>query len=309
MKVLDSYNRPINSVRISVTNRCNLKCFYCHMEGLENVNQEMTVDEIARVVRVLARVGIKKVKITGGEPLVRADIVDIVRAISSVEGIEEVSITTNGTLLAGLTSQLKKAGLKRVNVNLPSLKNNVYSWITGVRLEKGVLTVLEGVKEAVEAGLKPVKVNMVVLKGVNEGEIPDFIELSRKSGVIVQLIELETNNEKNPFYEKFHADLSWVEKELRRKAVKVVKRRLHNRERFYLENGAVVEVVRPMHNTRFCENCTRIRVTHNGKFKPCLMRCDNHVDFLYALRAGCRDEDLLSLFVRAVSYREPYFKR
>ena len=304
--MVDPYGRPITSVRVSITQECNLHCLYCHKEG-ENAPsseyREMTPEELKRVIEVLESFGVKHVKLTGGEPLMRQDVQEIVEGISSVNGISEVSMTTNGTRLLDLAKPLKDCGLARVNVSLDTLKPETYKKITGV---DAIEEVLSGIKRAVEVGLRPVKVNMVLLKGVTDGEVGSMIQFARSHGLVLQLIELESPGE-DGFYRKYHSDLTKLEEQLRMKVEKVTVRSMHHRRKYHLSDGVEVEVVRPMHNTEFCRYCNRIRITSDGKFKPCLFRSDNHVDFLNPLRKGASTEDLESLFLEAVKRRRPYF--
>lgn len=302
--VEDRFGRPLTSMRISITQRCNLNCIYCHKEGVFEKNAlEMSPEEIGRIVRICAKYGVRRVKLTGGEPLIRSDVCEIVEEISAIEGIRDVSLTTNGIYLAERAFDLKRSGLHRVNVSLDTLKPETFDYITsGGELNK----VLEGIEKALEAGLKPVKLNMVVMRGINEGEISEMLRFYSKEGVVLQLIELMDTNEE--FFKKYFYDLDLVEKDFRAKASKVEVRKLMQGRRKYVLNGAQVEIVKPMHNTDFCAACTRIRVTADGKFKPCLMRSDNLVDFLSAIRAGAGDDEIEALLKEALRRREPYFK-
>jgi len=305
--VVDRFGRPVTSVRISLTQRCNLACVYCHREGEEEAGEEMTVEEIGRIVEAAASLGISKVKLTGGEPLLREDILDIVSTISSTPGVEEVSMTTNGVLLRDMAVELREAGLVRVNVGLPSLREDAYRRICG-RGSPDV--VVEGVKAAVESGLNPVKVNMVVLKGLNESEVWEMLRFTSTVGAVLQLIELEyVPGSVDPgVYRELHAPMEPIEEELGRRALEVyVRGDMHNRRRYKLPEGEV-EVVKPMHNREFCMHCRRIRVTSDGKLKPCLMRNDNLVDLLGPLRSGAGLGELRRLFKKAISLREPYFR-
>ncbi|MEE8167631.1 MAG: GTP 3',8-cyclase MoaA [Candidatus Hydrothermarchaeales archaeon] len=302
-KIYDRFNRPLVSARISVTHRCNLNCLYCHREGVsDNSREEMTPEEIVRVTSILAKYGMSKVKITGGEPLLRSDICEIVDGISGVDGIEEVSMTTNGVYLAGYASKLKDSGLKRVNVSLDTLNARTFRKITR---GGGLAGVLRGVDAAVDAGLRPVKLNMVVMNGINEDEIERMLEFSSKDDVILQLIELMTTE--GGFFREHFYDLDEVESSFERKAKDVITRRFMQGRKKYLLNGVQVEVVKPMHNTEFCSHCSRMRITADGKFKPCLMRRDNLVDFLSEMRNGSSDAKLEELFKAAVDRREPFF--
>ena len=304
--ISDPYGRPVTSIRVSVTQKCNLQCFYCHREGEDSDkcnSTEMTLKEIGRIVGVAASFGAGKVKLTGGEPLMRSDILEIVDEVSSLNGISEVSMTTNGTFLNDLAESLKKAGLARVNVSLDTLNPRTYRTIAGTdELEKAVL----GIKKAVEVDLNPVKVNMVLLKGINDHEVWNMIEFAAKNNAVLQLIELESARE-DKSYRKYHSDITGIEDELKEKAEKVIVRSMHHRRKYSLPGKAEVEVVRPMHNTEFCRYCSRTRITSDGKFKPCLFRSDNLVDFLTPMRNGASTEDLNRLFIESVRKRKPYF--
>lgn len=302
--IYDSYGRPLTSMRISITQRCNLDCIYCHREGVfEDSEREMTPAEIERVVRIAAELGVGKVKITGGEPLLRGDVCEIVAGIAGIEGIREVSMTTNAVLLEEYAEELKKAGLRRVNISLDTLKPEVFSTITrGGELSR----VLAGIEEAIRVGLRPVKLNMVVMRGINDGEVQDMIRAYSREGVVLQLIELVDTD--RAFFHKHYFDLDEVEREIAGKAKNVLVRKHMQGRRKYTLNGAEVEVIKPMHNTEFCAHCTRLRITADGKFKPCLMRQDNLVDFLTEMRSGASDERIRELFRKAVMRREPYFK-
>ena len=305
MVLTDPCGRPVESIRISVTQRCNLGCFYCHQEGeTSQKTTEMTPEEIEKIVNVAASFGIKKVKLTGGEPLIRKDILDIVEKVRDTPRIKEVSMTTNGVLLKAYAESLKESGLARVNVSLDTLKPEKFEEITRLDALKDVVS---GIKEAVEVGLHPVKVNMVLLKGLNEDEMSDMIDFTRKNGLILQIIELESPWE-NELYKRYHVDLGRDEGFLSNMAEKVTVRRMHHRRKYHLCNGGEVEIVKPMHNTEFCQYCNRIRVTSDGKLKPCLFRNDNLVDLLGPLRKGASKETLKRLFLKAVERRKPYFK-
>lgn len=277
------------------------------MEGVKSAPSEMmTADEIQRVTRVITRFGVEGVKLTGGEPMLRQDIVEIVQKLK-VLGLREISMTTNGTRFSKLAKSLRDAGLSRVNISLHSLRRERFRFIAGV---DGYDETVGAVTAAIEAKLLPVKLNMTLLKAVNDDEIEDMIRFVHNSGangeVVLQLIELVDTDP--TFYSKYHHDLGPIEERLKAKAVAVYRRGLHNRPRYILPDGVTVEVVRPMHNSEFCMKNSRIRITHDGKFKPCLLRDDNHVDFLGKMRTGARDEEIAELFKWAVSLREPFFK-
>jgi GTP 3',8-cyclase len=292
MVLKDSFNRPVTNIRISLAKQCNLACIYCHREGERSSKDQLSAADIAEILRVAAGFGIRSVKFTGGEPLLRPDLLEIIRSVPA--GMES-SLTTNGTLLSVLARDLKKAGLNRVNVSLDSLDPATYRKITGI---DKLSDVLAGIQSALEAGLTPVKINMVVLGGINDHEIDDFLAYVRGDrNLVLQLIELMDFN--NCAY---HGDLNALEQQLAMRSKQIVTRRMHHRKKYCLD-GAEVEVVRPVHNTEFCAFCNRLRVTSDGKLKPCLMRTDNHIDI-----RGKRGKELEDLFRKAVAEREPFYR-
>jgi cyclic pyranopterin phosphate synthase len=305
--LVDPFRRRIKSLRLSVTQRCDLACAHCHREGQKPANDEMTPAEIERLVRVAAGLGISKVKITGGEPLLREDIVDIVQRISPL--LKEASLTTNGTRLSALAIPLKKAGLSRVNVSMHTLDPERYRRLCG----PGDLDhVTAGIKSAVSAGLNPVKVNMVVFKNENEKEIPNLMEFCSKMGAVLQLIEYEGDRVDacNEEFVAKHLPLAAIESGLAREAIATSVNELHRRRRFLVPaNGTrvEVEVVRPMHNTEFCSNCSRLRLTSDGKLKPCLLESAGEVDVLAAIRNGASDGQISELLKQVVRNRRPYW--
>ena len=292
MTLKDPFNRPVSNLRISLTPKCNLACIYCHREGEKKPEEPLSAAEIAEILRVAEKIGIRSVKFTGGEPMLRPDLLEIIRSVP--DGMES-SITTNGTFLAGLAADLKAAGLRRVNVSIDSLDHETYKKITGTdKLDE----VLEGIAAAVDVGLTPVKLNMVVLAGINDQEIDDFLAFVRGNrNLVLQLIELMHFNECTN-----HGDLNGVEDALAARSKQIITRRMHHRKKYCLD-GAEVEVVRPLHNTEFCAFCNRLRVTSDGKLKPCLLRTDNHIDIRQ--KSGVELEEL---FRKAVSLREPFYK-
>lgn len=293
----DPFGRTVKSLRMSITNRCNLNCIYCHNEGDQGSTGEMPLETIVNIVRAAAGFGVDRLKISGGEPLIRKDLEAI---ISALPPLKDVSLTTNGTLLKGRARALKEAGLDRVNVSLDTLDPGKFRMITNCK--RDILpTVLEGIDEAVSAGLTPVKINMVLLKDINEAEIGKMLEFTKgyKGNVILQLIELMNFRDAAPY----HVDADLVEEELLQHATDVTTRTMHHRKK-YIINGAEVEFVRPVDNTEFCANCNRLRVTADGKLKPCLLVNDNLIDVSHVSPA-----ELPGLLQLAVSRRVPFYSR
>ncbi len=292
----DRFGRVVTNLRIAVTNRCNLRCFYCHREGEKNPGKEMPADRIIDIAKAFHRLGVKKLKITGGEPLLRRDILDI---IQEMPDFDEISMTTNGTLLAEYAEELKECGLDRVNVSLDTLDPEKYRFITKVG---DVEKVLSGISAACEVGLTPVKVNMIVMKGINENEVDNLLEYTNSFNekdvkAILQLIELIPF----PGFEKYYYDISVLESKYSKIATQTRVRAMHRRMQYFTPLG-VIEFVKPLDNSVFCMHCNRMRVTSDGKLKPCLLR-DKVVDI-----DGLHGEELMNAIVKTVEEREPYFK-
>jgi cyclic pyranopterin phosphate synthase len=293
MTLVDGYGRPATGLRIALTARCNLKCVYCHHEGEVSHESEMPGEMVVMAARAAADLGMRAIKFTGGEPLFRPDLEDVISRLP--KGLD-VSMTTNGILLADRALSLAEAGLDRVNVSLDSLNPATFRSITGAG-EGDLEKVIDGIDAAKDAGLQPIKLNVVVLKK-NEGEIPDLIEFCRQKGLILQLIELLDLRGLG-----ISGDIEGLERSLRANAERVVTREMHRRKKYFLK-GAEVEVVRPMDNTEFCANCTRLRVTSDGRIKPCLLRNDNLVRI-----DSCSCDRIKELLEVANARREPYFRK
>ncbi|MEM0128878.1 MAG: GTP 3',8-cyclase MoaA [Thermoplasmata archaeon] len=296
----DAYGRWVTDLRISVTRRCNFECLYCHDEGLGPIrrpasphDEEISPAEVERIVRVGREFGIRSVKFTGGEPLVRDDLEAIVER--TVQEVPDVSLTTNGSLLAARAERLRDAGLKRVNVSVDSLRPEEFRSI-----RHGALApVLRGVHEAVRVGLTPVKLNMVVLPQTVP-RLPEMIAfVAREEGLKLQLIQFMP--ELAPPVVGTPVDLAPVRRWLERHADRTIVREMHHR-RIYGFGRAEVELVDPVRNPEFCANCHRLRVTHRGELKGCLNRNDDLVP-----TRGLSDAELRDAFRRAVAQRVPFY--
>ncbi|MFA4934513.1 MAG: GTP 3',8-cyclase MoaA [Candidatus Methanoperedens sp.] len=293
MQLTDSYGRAIKSLRISLTNRCSLKCIYCHREGeTRDIKNEMRVETIANIVSASKTFGVNRIKFSGGEPLMRDDFENIIRALPE---LKDISATTNGMYLASRAQSLADSGLTRINISLPSLSPEKYRNITGGDVSR----VLSGIDAAVEC-LAPVKLNMVLLKGINDTEIIKMMDFIRRydGKVILQLIEL-MDFQKTA---KYKVNINEVEKFLESKASEIKEREMHRRKKYYID-GAEVELVRPIDNSHFCANCNRLRVTSDGRLKPCLLRNDNLVDV-----NNKEPEEIAELLKLAMAKREPFYK-
>lgn len=265
----DSFGREINYLRISVTDLCNLRCRYCMPEnGIEKKRhcEILSVEEIEMIVRAAAELGITKVRITGGEPLVRKGIIEICERLGAIEGLKEICLTTNGVLLSGMALQLKAAGINRANISLDTLDPDKYKLITrGGEL----FDVLRGVRAAREEGLLPLKVNVVLIGGFNDDEISDFVELTRDEELDVRFIELMPIGESAGWDKKCFIPSSRVlEKEPR---LEPVFDGANGVETLYRVPGYMgrIGLINPLSHP-FCANCNRIRVTADGELKTCL---------------------------------------
>ncbi len=302
----DNFGRPVNSMRIQVNAICNFDCIFCHMEGTERSMQYMTPEQIEEIVKVAASHGVNRIKFTGGEPLLRGDIVEIVRRTRKhITG--DISLTTNAVELPHLAFKLKEAGLNRVNISMHAIDEYNFKFITNTK--KDFLPVVKnGIKAAQEAGLTPIKINFVLMKGINENEVNSMIEFCAENKCTFQIIEFEANREKehSEEYLKYHMPLDSIEEKIRKIAVDDGHNVLHNRE-FYIintEKGPVkIEFVKPMHNVDFCKHCTRLRLTAEGKLKTCLLRENDYFDIMNAGK-----DEIENTYKRAVTSRVPYWR-
>ena len=302
--VKDKYERPILSLRITLTNRCNVNCLYCHHDGMVRSKDEMTADELYTICKIAKKIGVRKIRLSGGEPLLKKDIVEIVEKIASL-GFKDISMTTNGTLLEKYAQDLKDAGLNRVNVSLDTLNLETFEFIT----KKDYLEDAKaGILKAVEVGLYPVKINMVIMKDINQNEIDDMFEFCKKNDIVLQLIELieSENCDDDKFSFDYHYKLDDIEKELADIADDVREREfMQGRKKYYIDGGEI-EVVKPVDNAKFCAKCSRLRITPDGKIKPCLLRNDNLVELISHVRNGESEEKLEEIFINGINKREPF---
>ena len=302
--VKDKYERPIISLRITLTNRCNVNCLYCHHDGMVKSKDEMTADELYTICKIAKKIGVKKIRLSGGEPLLKKDIVEIVEKIASLD-FKDISMTTNGILLEKYAQDLKDAGLDRVNVSLDTLNRETFEFIT----KKDYLEdAKKGILKAIEVGLYPVKINMVIMKDINQNEIDDMFKFCKENDIVLQLIELieSENCDDDKFSEDYHYKLDDIEKELADIADDVRERKfMQGRKKYYINDGEI-EIVRPVDNSSFCANCSRLRITPDGKIKPCLLRNDNLVELISHVRNGESEEKLEEIFINGINKREPF---
>ncbi len=299
----DSWQRQINYLRISVTDHCNLNCIYCSADSIPFLprSEILSYEEIQRVVRVAASMGISKVRLTGGEPLLRPELSKLVGMLSQIGGVDDISLTTNGILLGKYSVELKEAGLKRVNVSLDSLKEDRFRRITG---GDRLGDVLNGIEAASIAGLEPVKINTVVLRGINDDEVIDFARMSISRGWHVRFIEFM------PFGAPKAESLGTVSaQEIREHVQSLGKLEPYTGKtgngpaRYYRFAGAVgtIGFITPM-TEHFCQTCNRLRLTADGKLRPCLLD-DDEVGLREPLRNRAKNGELKQLIQQAVTMK------
>jgi len=300
----DSFQRPINYLRISVTDRCNLRCIYCVPAGgfYPLSHQDiLTYEEINTIAQAAVELGINKVRLTGGEPLVRAGLPKLVQMLARIDGIDDIALTTNGTLLADYAAELKAAGLQRVNVSLDTLRPDRFELITRCNL---VNDVLAGIEVAKSVGLNPVKINVVVMAGINDDEIVDFARKTIDDGWHVRFIELMPFNGEQTTAPHF-VPVSEMRKCLEQLGelepyLPSVGNGPAKYFRFPHARGTI-GFITPV-SEHFCFHCNRLRLTSDGKLRPCLLAKDE-IDLKYPLRRGISSAELKQLIEEAVALK------
>jgi len=292
--LVDAYQRPIQDLRISVTDRCNFRCTYCMpLDEYEWIDKKeiLTFEEITRLARLFIQLGVEKVRLTGGEPLVRQDLAVLVQELSALEGLKDLCLTTNGALLGEKMEALKKAGLRRVNISIDTLDAEKFKRMT----KRGDLNkVLEGIFAAKKAGIAPIKLNAVIERGVNDDDILPLVEFSRTHGFAMRFIEyMDVGNSNNWTSAKLVAKKEIIEKIAARYPLKEVGRDRGSAPSVDYEFvdgegdvGVIASVTEP-----FCSSCTRIRLTADGKIVTCLFSHAGH-DIKARLRAGASDREI-----------------
>jgi cyclic pyranopterin phosphate synthase len=294
---VDNDRRIINYLRVSITDRCNLRCIYCMPEeGVDFIphSEILTYEEILPVVDLCTRHGIRKVRLTGGEPLVRKDIISFIDMLYQIDGLEEIALTTNGVLLKEFARPLKESGICRVNVSLDTLRPERFRRITR---RDYFYRVWEGIEEAESAGLEPIKINVVVMRGVNDDEILDFARLTYKKPYHVRFIEIMPFGERNIWTPETFVTIKEILDRIKHVGTlrRVVSSALDGPARRYTLDGAKGEIgfIGALSNN-FCDKCNRLRLTADGNLRGCLFS-DHETDLKTALRKGRSDSYLLGL--------------
>jgi GTP 3',8-cyclase len=304
--VTDGIGRQIGYLRISVVDRCNLRCDYCRpaADDMHSTPRQhlLTFEEIEKVVRIAAGLGVEKIRLTGGEPLVRKGIVELVARIAAVPGIRELAMSTNATLLGELAQPLRDAGLQRVNISLDTLDAQNFNRLTGGHLHE----VLRGIHAAQDAGLTPIRLNAVLLRGINDMEAGELIDFSIREHLELRFIELMPMREGMDWQQHYYpmSELLAQAAVLERVDADSWERLGSSAARYLnLRNGSGrVGFIEPMSN-RFCEGCNRLRLMSDGKLRPCLP-ADNEVDLRSALRVGYSDTELTTLIRNAAASKQ-----
>lgn len=301
---LDKFDRPINYLRISVTDRCNLRCLYCMPdEGIETQTHAdiLRYEEFGLIARAAARLGISKMRVTGGEPLVRLGIVDFIQQLATIAGIDDLSMTTNGILLPRYAHELADAGLRRVNVSLDTLRPERFEFIT----RRGKLTdTLAGIAAAHEAGLEPLKINMVVIRGLNDDEVTDFARLTLDKAWHIRFIEIMPLGENKYWAGSGYVSTPELKVRIEREIAPLIPAKVHignGPARYYQLPDAVgtIGFISPV-SEHFCGTCNRLRLTADGKLRPCLLS-DYEIDLRTPLRAGASEEEIMNLIVTGIT--------
>jgi len=303
--MIDGHNRDISYLRVSITDRCNLRCRYCvPKEGLSRIGHDdiLRYEEIIRVIMVAAKMGIRKVRITGGEPLVRRGVIDFIATLNLIDDLEDISLTTNAVLLEETAERIYQAGVRRINISLDSLDPGKYKEITrGGNLE----VVLRGIEKAHEIGFRPIKINVVTIQGFNDDEALRFAELTMNRPYQVRFIELMPLGFAGMENLGKYLANDYIKETINRRYPLEISTRARNSSDgpadLYRVRGGQGEIgfISPLSH-QFCSSCNRLRLTSNGRLRACLL-LDDEIDVLSPIRDGCTNQELAELLQLAVA--------
>jgi GTP 3',8-cyclase len=303
--LIDSYQRPVNYLRLSVTDRCNLRCRYCAPYSPKPIRkaQLLTLEEMYRVVEIGVRLGITNVRLTGGEPLYRRGIIDFIRSLGGLPGLRDISLTSNGTMIADQARSLKEAGLRRINISLDTLDRDKFQHLTGSDLFPQVW---EGIVAAVDCGFHPIKINTVVMRGFNDNEIQQLAGLALRYPFHIRFIEYMPIGTDPLIARANFFPISEVEKEVCRlgKLIPVIGNGTGGPARRYRfeEGPGEIGFIGSM-SSHFCGSCNRLRLTAAGYLRPCLLS-DDQINLIDPIRQGATDGDLEALFFQALAHKK-----
>ncbi len=302
----DKFGRPITDLRISITDHCNYKCVYCRTGNDGAMYADLPFADYFRMARILTELGIEKVRITGGEPLLRKGVIEFVRELSQLRTVHgeplDLAITTNGHLLAEMAQPLKDAGLRRITVSMDAVDAERFARIT--RVPSGYDNVVAGIRAARTAGLWPVKVNCVLMRGFNEDQVIPFGKFARDEGVTVRFIEFMPLEEDRKWTPETVVTLDDILSEMAkfRPLIEIPHQRSETARRYRFDDGVgEIGIIAPVSHP-FCGHCSRIRITSDGKIRTCLFSVWDH-DLHELMRRGAGDEELVT-FIRGVVERK-----
>lgn len=304
MELVDAFGRKIDYLRISITDHCNLKCYYCTpFSGRSHLRRSeiLSYEELLKVVQAAAGIGVTKIRITGGEPLVRKDVVEFCRMLSEIEGLKSLALTTNGVYLEHMAEALFKAGIRRINISLDTLRPGRFEKITGYNW---LPRVLAGIQRAEQIGMQPIKINTVVMRGINDDEIEDLARLTLTKPYHMRFIELMPTN--SPACEDYESLFMPVE-EMMKKIDRIDRIQIepatdsYGPARLGTLPGALGKIgfIAPI-SWHFCDSCNRLRLTADGKIKTCLFS-QKEIDIKTALRTGANRNDIIGVLRLAVA--------
>jgi len=307
-RLTDSHGRVIHDLRVSITDRCNYKCVYCRTGEMGAQYPELQIDEYLSLIRLFVGLGISKVRLTGGEPLLRRGLIDMVKELATWRTLEgeplDLAVTTNGHLLAEMAAPLKAAGLNRVTVSMDAVDAATFEKIT--RIPGSFETVLHGVRAAKAAGLTPLKINCVLLRGFNDNQVEGFARFAREEGVVVRFIEFMPLEEGRLWTPEIVVTLKEIVERIGRTLPLVempAREASETARRYTFEDGiGEIGIIAPV-SQAFCGACSRVRLTSDGKIRTCLFSQVEH-DLYGRLRAGADDEELREYIVRTVKGKE-----
>ncbi|HEX9121527.1 MAG TPA: GTP 3',8-cyclase MoaA [Terriglobales bacterium] len=306
-RLRDKFGRAITDLRIAITDRCNYKCVYCRTGNQGALYAELPIADYLRMARVFTSLGITKVRITGGEPLLRHGVLELVQELSRLRTLDgeglDIAITTNGHLLAEMVQPLKDAGLRRVTVSMDAVDAERFARIT--RVPNGFEAVLAGVRASRRVGLDPVKVNCVLLRGFNDDQIPAFGRFAREEGVVVRFIEFMPLEEERVWSPEIVVRLEEILERMAefRRLVKIPHQPSETARRYRFDDGrGEIGIIAPVSHP-FCGHCSRVRLTSDGKIRTCLFSVFDH-DLAAVLRRGGSDDDMVTFIRGVIQHKE-----
>jgi len=299
-QLIDSFGRKIEYLRLSVTDRCNFRCFYCLPKGFKNFavpEQWLTFDEIERIVKIFGKLGVHRIRITGGEPLMRKNLPNLIAKLHALSGIDDLSLSTNASQLSVYAEILKQAGISRINVSLDSLKSERFQQITQSSLDK----VIEGLMVAKQVGLNPIKINMVIMKGINDDEVIDMVEFCLQHDFTLRMIETMPMGSMGNETHQYYVSLQIVKEKLAEHFTLIPSMMSAEGTARYVQikdTNLRIGFITPL-SQHFCETCNRVRLSTEGTLFLCLGQGDN-IELRPLLRAGINDSELEQVIINAI---------